>query len=69
MALRLENILLRGRALPPGDSPADSKSEISMEELIQALAALRQEVEVLRQRLEQVEQQNNRNAKIEKREV
>ena len=52
MALRLENILLRSdRALPPGvpDNQTDK------EDLLQAIAALRQEVEALRKQVEQLE--------------
>ena len=54
LALRLENILLRSeRALPPGNI----QNQASTNELLQAIDALRHEMEALRKRVEQLEQQ------------
>ena len=53
LALRLENILLRSeRGLPP----SDLKNQVSTEELLKMIQSLHQEVEELRQRLDQLEQ-------------
>ena len=50
LALRLENILLRERGLPPGNQ----RIEQNVEELPKRLEALEQENAALRQQLEQL---------------